>query len=178
MTKTANILNTMSCQSEDLENGMLSFLCLCCMIFYLLTSLNNTSEQQELTDPSSFTEENLNEMSTRLNIHHQRCSVHLLQLCVKKGLECSSSNQLVRHVREIATSMRRPKIMSSLDNDGKFFHLLYLRPAVNIHNNNTWFLSSGYNRPKLDMETRWGSTYKMIERLCELQPAIDKLGEY
>ena len=84
----------------------------------------------------------------RLGIEHQRCGAHTAQLAIKDGLNTSGVNTLIGSARNIVKEGRNT---SDVDN--------YIRK----HAKKTLII---------DVETRWGSTYAMIDRLIELEEYV------
>jgi hypothetical protein len=87
--------------------------------------------------------------SLPINISHVRCGVHTLQLAIVDGLKTPHAAALIGKLRSLAVELRTPKISEKLRREG-------LRMAV------------------IDVETRWGSTYLMIDRVVELRAFISE----
>ena len=83
---------------------------------------------------------------------HMRCAAHTLQLAIGDGLKDKTIKGLVAGLRNVAKEARTPNIEKVLKKNSKKVALL-------------------------DMETRWGSTYLMIDRLVELRPHLVEIAE-
>ena len=98
-------------------------------------------------DPETELEENLRTACSALNlIFYQRCGLHTLQLSVKDGLK----------------------------NDAFISDLLKrVRTAVKLGRNKNadFFCTVAKKIPLLDNQTRWGSTFVILDRLWELREA-------
>jgi hypothetical protein len=92
-----------------------------------------------------------NELSL-MNFSHYRCAAHVLNLGVKQGLQLVSSS--VNKVRELMIKIKNSTLLCDK-----------LRTYCEVEGMN-------YLKPILDVETRWNSTYYMLERLGKLQPAL------
>jgi hypothetical protein len=93
-----------------------------------------------------------NEISSIGNFSHYRCAAHVLNLGVKKGLERADSSIKKIH-----------KMMSAIKNSTRLCDSL--RAFCHLK-------STKYLKPILDVETRWNSTYYMLRRFKELEPAL------
>ena len=118
-----------------------------------LVSMMNEDLQQNEEDESE-TEENETlpgtldlESSVPINCEHMRCAVHTLQLAIQDGLKKTAS-EVIAKLRNVAKGARSPKISEQLHRRAKKVALL-------------------------DQETRWGSTYAMIDCLIELKSFIE-----
>ena len=87
-----------------------------------------------------------------MNFSHYRCAAHVLNLGVKQGLQLVSSS--VNKVRELMIKIKNSTLLCDK-----------LRTYCEVEEMN-------YLKPILDVETRWNSTYYMLERLGKLQPAL------
>jgi hypothetical protein len=87
-----------------------------------------------------------------MTFSHYRCAAHVLNLSVKQGLELVSSS--VRKAREL---------MVKIKNSTQICDELRLLCDVK---------KIKYLKPLLDVETRWNSTYYMLKRLEQLEPAL------
>jgi hypothetical protein len=87
-----------------------------------------------------------------MTFSHYRCAAHVLNLGVKQGLELVNGS--VRKAREL---------MVKIKNSTKICDELRLLCDVK---------KIKYLKPLLDVETRWNSTYYMLKRLEQLEPAL------
>ena len=87
-----------------------------------------------------------------MEFSHYRCAAHVLNLGVKKGLKCANNS---------ITKAR--KIMNKIKNSTRLCDSL--RAFCNLK-------KIKYLKPILDVETRWNSTYYMLKRFQELEPAL------
>ena len=87
-----------------------------------------------------------------MNFSHFRYAAYILNLGVKKGL---------KSVSDSVTKAR--KIMSTIKNSTSLCDSL--RAFCSLKN-------IKYLKPILDVETRWNSTYYMLKRFKELEPAL------
>jgi hypothetical protein len=92
-----------------------------------------------------------NEFSS-MNFSHYRCVAHVLNLGVKKGLKAVGSSVI-----------KARKIMCIIKNSTQLCDSL--RAFCNLK-------KIKYLKPILDVETRWNSTYYMLKRFNELEPAL------
>nr|XP_057906399.1 uncharacterized protein LOC131103824 [Doryrhamphus excisus] len=81
------------------------------------------------------------------NVHMTRCGVHTLQLAVRDGLKQRGAHAVLEHARSVVKKLRAPNMVASLKKKG---HLL----------------------PIIDVPTRWGSSYAMVNRLLELREVV------
>ena len=84
-------------------------------------------------------------------IEHMRCAAHTLQLAVFDGIKNSSAETVIGRIRNVVKEGRTPKISEIIKKRTKKFLLL-------------------------DMDTRWGSTFMMLDRLIELKAAVQEIG--
>jgi hypothetical protein len=96
--------------------------------------------------------DSLNAELSSMNFSHYRCAAHVLNLGVKQGLQLVSNS--VDKVRELMIKIKNSTFLCDK-----------LRTFCNIK-------EIIYHKPILDVETRWNSTYYMLKRLKELQPAL------
>ena len=87
-----------------------------------------------------------------MNFSHYRCAAHVLNLGVKKGLK--AVNNSVTKARKVTSIIKNST--SLCDSLRAFCSLKNIK----------------YLKPILDVETRWNSTYYMLERFIELEPAL------
>ena len=85
-------------------------------------------------------------------IYHMRCAAHSLALSVKDGTDERHPSRVIALVREMVKVLQRPKLHEILQRNGK-------RSAI------------------VDVKTRWGSTYLMLQRVVELKDFIE-VGEF
>lgn len=97
----------------------------------------------------------LNDEFSLLTFSHYRCAAHVLNLGVQKGLKLISNS-----INKIRNLIRKIKNSTCLCDD--------LRLLCNMK-------KIKYLKPILDVETRWNSTYYMLKRFEELQPALTLL---
>ena len=83
---------------------------------------------------------------------HMRCAAHTLQLAVNDGLKHATAKGVVSKIRGIAKEARNPNIDKLLQKSAKKGALI-------------------------DMETRWGSTFMMIDRLVELKTHLIEMAQ-
>ena len=96
--------------------------------------------------------ESLDNQISSMTFSHYRCAAHVLNLGVKQGLELVSGS--INKVREL---MSKIKISTLLCDQLRRFCAL-----KQIHD----------YKPVLDVETRWNSTYYMLKRFEQLEPAL------
>ena len=92
------------------------------------------------------------ESSVPINCEHMRCAVHILQLAIHDGLKKTASGVIAK-LRHVAKEALSPKINQQLRR----------RRAKKV--------------ALLNQETRWGSTYAMIDRLIELRSFIEEMAD-
>jgi len=95
------------------------------------------------------------EFSTMIFAHY-RCAAHVLNLGVKAGLKLIGESVI-----------KTRKLMNSIKNSTRLCDSLRL--ICNLK-------KIKYLKPILDVETRWNSTYYMLKRLKELEPALNLLA--
>jgi hypothetical protein len=87
-----------------------------------------------------------------MTFSHYRCAAHVLNLSVKQGLELVSNS--INKVRELMGKIKTSTLLSD-----------QLRGFCNLKGIHNY-------KPVLDVETRWNSTYYMLKRLEQLEPAM------
>jgi hypothetical protein len=87
---------------------------------------------------------------------HYRCAAHVLNLGAKKGLKLV--NESINKTR---------KVMKTIKNSTRLCDSL--RILCNLK-------KIKYLKPILDCDTRWNSTFYMLKRLKELEPALNLLS--
>lgn len=92
------------------------------------------------------------ELSLPICISHIRCGVHTLQLAIMDGLKNPGAANLVGRIRQVAVELRTPKLAEKLKKDGQLMAVL-------------------------DQETRWGSTFLMIDRVLLLKTFVNESVE-
>jgi hypothetical protein len=92
------------------------------------------------------------ENSLPVSISHVRCGVHTLQLAIMDGLKTPQAAAMIGKIRNLAVELRTPKISEKIKKEGA-------RMAV------------------VDQETRWGSTFVMIDRVVELKTFVNESVE-
>ena len=92
-----------------------------------------------------------NEISL-MNFSHYHCAAHVLNLGVKKGLEAVNSS--ITKARKITCMIKNSTVLCDS-----------LRAFCTLKN-------VKYLKPILDVDTRWNSTYYMLERFKKLEPAL------
>lgn len=93
---------------------------------------------------------NLDNLSLGTNVTHMRCGVHTLQLAIQDGLKQSRIKDVLGRARKLAVELRTPKINEVL----KRKHSVV---AV------------------LDQDTRWGSSFQMVDRIIRLKEVIKEM---
>ena len=100
-----------------------------------------------------------NNLQTELDcqtFRHYRCSAHILNLAARHGLE------IVDHdVVNIRTLMSKIKGSTVLCDE--------LKELCNVQ-------KLDYLKPELDIVTRWNSTYYMLKKMSQMQPALRMLA--
>lgn len=82
-------------------------------------------------------------------IFNSRCIAHTLHLAIIDSFKnCSDISMLLEKCRRLVKKLRTPNIISLFKN------------------------ASVYNFPILDVITRWSSTFKMLERLCDIKSFV------
>jgi hypothetical protein len=98
----------------------------------------------------------LNSELSSMNFSHYRCAAHVLNLGVRQGLQLVSDS--IDKVHELMGKIKNSTRLSE-----------QLRIFCNIKN-------MPYYKPILDIETRWNSTYYMLKRFEQLEPALALLA--
>lgn len=121
----------------------------------------STQSSQQGSDDDTDTEENQDEEEDQLqaqlensmpiSISHVRCGVHTLQLAIMDGLKNPSAASLVRRIRHVAVELRTPKLAEKLKKEGKLMAVLD--------------------------QTRWGSTFLMLDRVLLLKSFVNESVE-
>lgn len=112
-------------------------------------------EEQQSQTAAAFIqaeEELFRKMENSLLVDHVRCGVHTLQLAILDGLRIPQAGTIVANARKLAVEARTPKVSAELKKAKKL--------AV-----------------MLDQETRWSSTYQMLNRIVELKSNLVELGQ-
>ena len=78
-----------------------------------------------------------------------RCAAHTLQLAIQDGIHHSRAGGVLGRIREVAKEARKPTMMEIIKQRTNKVALL-------------------------DMETRWGSTYCMLNRIIDLRAIVDE----
>jgi hypothetical protein len=115
---------------------------------------SDSDEDEDISQEGEDGNELMEELVTSLpdSIAHVRCGVHTLQLAIQDGLKNANAASMIARIRNLAVELRTPKISEKVKKAG-------LRMAV------------------LDQETRWGSTYLMVERVLELKGFVNESVE-
>lgn len=119
------------------------------------TDTDESSDDEDIESETDQEERNRNDLFEQLqttlppSISHVRCGVHTLQLAILDGLKTRSAAAVIGKIRNIAVELRTPKMSEKLKKDGG-------RVAV------------------LDQETRWGSTYLMVDRVLQVKAFINE----
>lgn len=98
----------------------------------------------------------LNSELSSMNFSHYRCAAHVLNLGVRQGLQLVSDS--IDKVHELMGKIKNSTRLSE-----------QLRIFCNIKN-------MPYYKPILDIETCWNSTYYMLKRFKQLEPALALLA--
>lgn len=122
-------------------------------------SYRGDEEEQSLTAPEAETadayiqaeEELFRKMENSLLVEHVRCGVHTLQLAILDGLRIPQAGTIVANARKLAVEARKPKVSAELKKAKKLAVIL-------------------------DQETRWSSTYMMLDRIVQLKSILVELG--
>jgi hypothetical protein len=100
--------------------------------------------------------EELEEEFQNLDFTHYRCAAHVLNLAVNKGLSVISES--VRKVRSLMSYIKNSQpVRDSLKSLCKVKGINYLAP-------------------ELDVNTRWNSTFYMLEKWKRMEPALNLLA--
>jgi len=127
-------------------------------------NIPSSGREESDTDESEFSDDEENDTDQDTNdttdlfeqlqstlpvgISHVRCGVHTLQLAIQDGLKTKSASAMIGKIRNIAVELRTPKLSEKLKKSGG-------KVAV------------------LDQETRWGSTYLMVDRVLDSKTFIN-----
>ena len=84
--------------------------------------------------------------------HYIRCATHSFALAIKDSLVKCNRNNSITKVRVIVKRLRNPNILAAL-------------------------AKKDCNAPKLDVVTRWSSTFEMLERFLSLEDVINEYGQ-
>ncbi|CAJ0593694.1 unnamed protein product [Cylicocyclus nassatus] len=102
---------------------------------------------------------NMKKAAAELNVKYLQCGAHLINLAVRKALNCEHVAPLINKCKSIVTKLNRSSVLKGLFRS-------YL---------------DEFNLPKItpssDCPTRWGSTYAMICDVISTRAALDKLME-
>lgn len=110
---------------------------------------SDSDEDEDKTGDDDMDLPSLLEYSLPPTITHIRCGVHTLQLAIMDGLKNPGATSIVRRIRNVAVELRTPKVAEKLKSEG---HLMAI----------------------LDQETRWGSTYMMVDRVLALKGFVNE----
>jgi hypothetical protein len=115
---------------------------------------SDSDENEDISQEREDENELMEELVTSLpdSIAHVRCSVHTLQLAIQDRLKNANAASMIARIRNLAVELRTPKISEKVKKAG-------LQMAV------------------LDQETRWGSTYLMVEHVLELKGFVNESVE-
>ena len=115
--------------------------------------LLNEDEENEQNEDDEEAIQEIDQMGTGFDctIYHMRCAEHTLQLGIRDVLKKGRSDKFLTKLRKIAQHLRAPHT------DG----ILKRRAGKGM---------------LIDMPTRWGSTFLMLQRLLDLKSFIQDLG--
>ena len=115
--------------------------------------LLNEDEEDEQNEDDEEAIQEIDQMGTGFDctIYHMRCAEHTLQLGIRDVLKKGRSDKFLTKLRKIAQHLRAPHT------DG----ILKRRAGKGM---------------LIDMPTRWGSTFLMLQRLLDLKSFIQDLG--
>ncbi len=88
---------------------------------------------------------------TPANIEHMRCAAHTLQLAICDSIKNFRAARVIEKMRNVAKEARTPKLSE------------IIRKRTN-------------KAVLLNMETRWASTFMMIDSLIQLRPTIKEMA--
>jgi BED zinc finger len=115
-----------------------------------------TDNASSMISCGEFILEELEEEFQNLDFAHYRCAAHVLNLAVNKGLSVISES--VRKVRSLMSYIKNSQpVRDSLKSLCKVKGINYLAP-------------------ELDVNTRWNSTFYMLEKWKRMEPALNLLA--
>jgi hypothetical protein len=114
---------------------------------------SSSSDEDERSEESENALDSSVQLSLPVTISHVRCAMHTLQLAVLDGLKNHHAAGLISKIRSVATEARTPKVNE------------YMRREVKLS-------------AVLDQDTRWGSTFMMVDRILQLKRAIVELAGF
>lgn len=117
------------------------------------SSSDEDNDEDDHNEEAERALDNSVKMSLPVTISHVRCAMHTLQLAILDGLDSQHAKGLIGKIRAVATEARTPKVSE------------YMKKEMKL----TAFL---------DQDTRWGSTYMMVDRILQLKPAIVELAGF
>lgn len=113
------------------------------------TAGDDSDENIEEDDDTDVEREGDDAWATSHKIYHMRCAAHTLQLAIRDGLKIPEVRHILSKTRNVVKKLRTPQMIDVIRTDGGLL-------------------------PIIDVVTRWGSTYLMLERIVSLQTIINK----
>ncbi len=142
-----------------------------------IQQLHDEAELQTIIDIEIDEVDGAVEALTGESVHmvHVRCAAHTLQLAVRDALETQQPLlEKVRYQRSVD-----PTTIFSTVQVIQLFKLLQIRQlARELRTPSSKALLHNFTQliPIIDVQTRWGSTYDMVERIIKMRTCIEHLN--
>ena len=118
----------------------------------ILSDQEENSDEQVWDAAENTLDEAVNGVQLATNsVASMRCALHTLQLCVHDILKTDSVKPLLCKVRKVVNKMHTQNM-----------RLIFKNNSISL--------------PKIDCETRWGSTYDMLDSVVEKKSFLNQIG--